>query len=139
MDELKHFGIKGMRWGIRKKSTASRFTDDKSNKVHKVTKHGYDKAKFILKTTGKTLLAAALIYSGAKIAKSHILSKDPVLDAWSRTHDSRVALNPSNVSKRDRLYKTANYVESLLTISGGLAIGTIIGNDIRKFNKKKKK
>lgn len=70
---LAHYGVKGMRWGVRKNKTSSQ---SKSAEGEKQKKKLSDKQRKILITAGISLAVGALVVGGIVATKGHINAKE---------------------------------------------------------------
>ena len=72
-DELYHYGVKGMKWGVRKAQTSSsanknynsKQRKERKEKIKKTAKKGAKKAVKALSTIGSLYLTDQLFYGGA--------------------------------------------------------------------------
>lgn len=76
--ELKHYGVKGMRWGVRKDKKAPNHKSSNTRKKNKKRRNFVDKIK---NTPAKVLVKdAAIVMSGSLWVASALIPGAPVLN-----------------------------------------------------------
>lgn len=97
--ELKHYGVKGMKWGVRKqKNSDDMLNRKKNNRKNKEQDKEQDKKQDKKKIDKRSRLAA-LIASGQNFVQQNIIQQQ--LDTqrfmqWSAMESTRAAINASN-------------------------------------------
>lgn len=75
-NELYHYGIKGMKWGVRRYENDDGSLTEAGKKRYAKKEQRKERAKKIGKTLGLTAAAAAALYGGSKIYKKNRLPED---------------------------------------------------------------
>ena len=97
--ELRHYGVKGMKWGVRK-NRSDIPTDKESKNLEKTIEKTRNKTRDkIRKKIDKRSRLAALIASGQNFVQQNIIQQQ--LDTqrfmqWSAMESTRAAINASN-------------------------------------------